>query len=553
MLFRGRVRRGSWAALCACIVAGSLQASAGATATAQAAAGEAQAEPTSDHATSTSAILRVANRQVSAMRVEVVGASPAERADAAADRIQEIVRRGGPLEVTTRPSADGVFVLVDGKVAFRVLNGDVDAEAGETVGTSGAQAADNLREALAEIRESEDARGLVKAAGHALLATVVFAVLCWILFRAYHWLARHLKDFVHRRMTRMLPKWTNEVVGEAALAGLFTLPLKIFATLAAVLLSYEWTAYVLQRFPYTRPLGESLSENLIAGLGRFGESMLATVPDLLFVALIIMLARIAVRTVRAFFSGVERGHIRVSALDETTARPTGKLVTTGIWLLAMVAAYPYIPGSGSEAFKGIGVFVGLMMSIGASGVVGQVVSGLMLMYTRAIRPGEFVQIGETEGTVKSVGFIATRIQTLRREEVNVPNSVIATSVTRNYSRLAAEGGVWVPTKVTIGYDTPWRQVQAMLLLAAERTDGISRDPPPRVLQTALLDYYVEYGLIVNISEPAQKLFTMDRLHANIQDTFNEYGVQIMSPNYRSDPAAPKIVPKEKWFEPPAAR
>ena len=171
----------------------------------------------------------------------------------------------------------------------------------------------------------------------------------------------------------------------------------------------------------------------------------------------------------------------------------------------MVAAYPYIPGSGSEAFKGIGVFVGLMMSIGASGVVNQAVSGLMLMYTRALKPGEFVQIGETEGTVKSIGFLATRIETLRHEEINIPNAVIASSVTRNYSRLAAEGGVWIPTKVTIGYDTPWRQVQAMLALAAE-PDGWSRQGAgaARACRRALMDFYVEYTLLVSIAMPNRK-------------------------------------------------
>ncbi len=556
MLFRGRVRWQAWAALCACIVAFAVPGLADA-------AGPARANPitapaarqgdTAAKGATESAVLKVANRPVSIMRAEVLGASPAERAEAAADRIEEIVRHGGPLRVTTRPSPDGVFILVDGKVAFRVLNEDVDSEAGETVGVSGADAAEKLREALAEIRESEDARGLIKAAGYALLATVLFLAMCWILYRLYGWLARHTKDLVHRHMARVLPTWTSEVVGEAALAGLFTLPVKLLMTLAAVLLSYEWATFVLQRFPYTRPMGESLRDNLISALGRFGESVLETVPDLLFVVLIFLLARIAVRTVRAFFNGVERGHIRVAAIDETTARPTGKLVTTGIWLLAMVAAYPYIPGSSSEAFKGIGVFVGLMMSIGASGVVSQLVSGLMLMYTRALKPGEFVQIGETEGTVKMVGFIATRIETLRHEEVNVPNSVIATSVTRNFSRLATQGGVWIPTKVTIGYDTPWRQVEAMLKLAAERTDGIAKEPAPRVLQTALLDYYVEYTLVVNVSTPSEKLLTMNQLHGNIQDEFNEHGVQIMSPNYRSDPETPKIVPKEKWFEPPAVR
>jgi small-conductance mechanosensitive channel len=152
-----------------------------------------------------------------------------------------------------------------------------------------------------------------------------------------------------------------------------------------------------------------------------------------------------------------------------------------------------------------------------------------------------------------VGFVTTRIETLRHEEVNIPNAVIASSVTRNYSRLAAQGGVWLATQVTIGYDTPWRQVHALLKLAASRTEGVAQDPEARVRQTALQDFYVEYTLLISVTDPSQRVVVLDRLHANIQDAFNEYGVQIMSPNYEDDPESPKIVPREKWYEPPAAR
>jgi len=546
-----------FATLGACVLAAAaFPAAAGATGESQAtqvvasvtnADGAAAAEPAPP------AEFEVANRHIVTLRAAVQGITPAERADAAGHRLDEIVKDGGPLEVTTRPIPEGMVVLVDGNAVFRVRNGDVDAEAGETVATAAVEAAGNLRQALGEIREAADARALLRAAGHALLGTLLFAVLLWLVVRGYRVIAVRVHAAAQRRMARFLPAWTSHVVGEAAVGGLFTLPFKLLAMLLAALLSYQWATFVLRRFPYTRPMGESLRDNLLAALGRFAESVLEAVPGLLFVVLIFLLARIAVRAVRAFFDGVERGHIHVSALDETTAQPTGKLVTVGIWLLAIVAAYPYIPGSNSEAFKGISVILGLMVSIGASGVVNQVVSGLMLMYTRAIRAGEFVQIGETEGTVKSVGFLATRIETLRHEEINIPNSVIASNVTRNYSRLAADGGLWIPTKVTIGYDTPWRQVHAMLSLAAGRTEGVAADPAPRVLQTALLDFYVEYTLLVCVAAPTLRPATLSRLHANIQDAFNEFGVQIMSPNYEADPDAPKIVPKEKWFEPPAVR
>jgi len=497
--------------------------------------------------------LKIANRRIYTMRATVFGSAASERADASADRIHELVRRGGPLLVSTRTMEEGTVVLVDGKAVFRVLPGDVDQEAGETVGDIAAESARNLQQALNEIREGQDARTLLPAAGYALLATLLLAGLLWLLLRGYHWSVRRAHAFVQRRFRKQLPDWAGHVVGEAAVAGLFTVPLKLVALLLGVLFTYEWAGFVLARFPYTRPWGEALLGNLLQTLGRFSEAVLEAVPGLLFVVLIFLVTRIVARAVRAFFDGVQDGRIRVGLVDDTTARPTGRLLIAGIWLFALVAAYPYIPGSGSEAFKGIGVFVGLMLSLGASGIVNQAVSGLMLMYTRALRPGEFVQIGEYEGTVKSVGFVTTRIETLRREEINIPNAVIATSVTRNYSRLAAEGGIWIATKVTIGYDTPWRQVHALLESAADRTEGVSKEQAPRVRQTALLDFYVEYTLLVCIANPSERVVTLDRLHANIQDAFNEHGVQIMSPNYEADPEGPKVVPRDRWFEPPATR
>jgi small-conductance mechanosensitive channel len=184
-------------------------------------------------------------------------------------------------------------------------------------------------------------------------------------------------------------------------------------------------------------------------------------------------------------------------------------------------------------------------------VVNQAVSGLMLMYSRSFRQGEFVQVGETEGTVLEVGFLTTRIETLRHEHVTIPNAVIVGNVTRNFSRLKERGGIRIPTSVTIGYDTPWRQVRAMLQLAADRTANVVRDPPPRILQTALLDHAVEYTMLVCIADPKQRPLVLDELHANILDAFNEYGVQIMSPVYEDDPENPKIVPREEWFKAPA--
>jgi small-conductance mechanosensitive channel len=496
--------------------------------------------------------LMIANRRIVTLRAtNELGATPAMRVEAIQQHVLSLVEEGGPMAVATAPGPQGTIVTLDGRPAFRIIEGDINPESGETMPRVVAAAVAQLNLALRDLREGRDSRALLTATGKSVLATIVLIAALWLLVRAVSAATARLRGLVQRRSVAMAPEWSREMVGGTALADLAAMPIKALGWGVAALLLYEWLALVLEFFPYTRPWGEALLDNLLDALGELGLGLLHALPGLGFVLLIFAIARFVARLVRGFFEGVATQRIHVAWVDDATARPTGRLLTVVIWLFALVAAYPYIPGSDSEAFKGIGVFVGLMMSIGASGVVNQAVSGLMLMYTRTLRPGEFVQIGDTEGTVTSVGFVTTRIETLRNVEVNVPNAVITGNVTRNFSRLAAQGGMRITTSVTIGYDTPWRQVCAMLMIAADRTSLVARDPPPRVLQTALQDFYVEYTLIVSLVEPRRKQILLDELHAHIQDVFNEHGVQIMSPNYEADPADKKIVPKEQWFAEPA--
>jgi small-conductance mechanosensitive channel len=436
---------------------------------------------------------------------------------------------------------------------FRVLDADVAPDSSQTTERLAEQTTANFNQALREIEEARDARALLPAIGWSLLATAVLVLLVWALMRAYRWVAGRVRAALERRSAQYGAGWRGHLLGVANPAALVVAPLRFALWLVALFFIYTWAGFVLQRFPYTRPWGEALRSNLLEALGDIGSAILRAIPGLLFVLLIFVVARLAVRIVRAFFEAVHEGRVALAWVDQTTARPTGKIVSWAIWLFALVTAYPYIPGSESDAFKGVGVFVGLMLSIGSSGIVNQAVSGLMLMYTRVLRPGEFVNVADTEGVVKSIGFLTTRIETVRREEISIPNAVIAGNVTRNYSRLAPEGGVRIATKVTIGYDAPWRQVHAMLLLAAERTGGLVRESSPRVLQTALHDFYVEYTLLVAVAEPARRAVVLSELHANIQDVFNENGVQIMSPNYEADPEAPKVVASQDWFRAPAQR
>jgi len=224
-----------------------------------------------------------------------------------------------------------------------------------------------------------------------------------------------------------------------------------------------------------------------------------------------------------------------------------------IWIFALVVAYPYIPGSQTDAFKGISVFIGLMLSLGSAGIVGQILGGIVVVYTKAFQTGDYVKIDAYEGKIEEIGVLSTKIRTLRNEEITIPNAVLLSATTTNYSRYTRKGeGAMIATTVTIGYDAPWRQVHAMLEMAASRTSGIRTIPPPRVIQKALSDFYVEYTLLITIDKPEKRYLVLSELHGHIQDVFNEYGVQILSPNFEAQPEGGAVwVPKEKWYEAPA--
>jgi small-conductance mechanosensitive channel len=324
--------------------------------------------------------------------------------------------------------------------------------------------------------------------------------------------------------------------------------------LSITFLLFNWISFMLSRFPYTRPWGEQLTSYLLDLVKSLSITILHTIPGLIVAVLIFFAARLFTGLLNNIFDRIEQNNISIAGLDQDTVRPTRRLVSTAVWLFALVMAYPYLPGSHTEAFKGLSVLIGLMASLGASSVVGQAASGLILMYTRTLRPGEYVQINDSQGTVVELGMFATRIRNGLGQELTIPNSLVVGNITHNYSRTVQGAGYILDATVTIGYDAPWRQVHAMLIEAARRTTGVLHDPAPKVFQTALSDFYPQYRLVCQAipSGPVHRAEAMSALHANIQDVFNEYGVQIMSPHYLGDPDQPKVVPQKNWSPPPAA-
>ena len=495
-------------------------------------------------------VLKYNNRPITVLRATILSRSAADRAAAAVGNIERAVREGVRGPVTTRTLQDVTIVSIGSRDIFAILPQDLDQLTGETRESKAAEAVPRLEQAITEAIELRTPRLLLKGAALALLATVLFGLLFVLAWRTYRTLAVRLPSGAERKL-HQLAAGNVALIKASHASDLLRFAVRIAFVIVSLTLTYMWLTFTLRRFPYTRPWGESLRAFLIERLTSMGLLIASAIPNLFTVLLIVLLTRFAVKLAHAFFDSVREGRLDLPYVHPETALPTRRIVTTLFCLLGLVVAYPYLPGSGSDAFKGLSVFVGLVLSLGSSGVVNQLMSGLTLTYSRAMRPGDFVRIGEIEGTITQLGGLSTKIKTPRGEEVTIPNAVVMGQVTTNFSRFAETDGVYTATSLTIGYDTPWRQVHALLLLAAERTPGIRSQPKPAVRQTALQDFYVQYTLLVSLEQPHLRAPTLDALHGNIQDAFNEYGVQIMSPNYEADPEGPKVVPPEQWYAAPA--
>jgi small-conductance mechanosensitive channel len=494
------------------------------------------------------------NRIIVFFRATVLGNTPAERAIGAEQRIDRLIRKGGAGAVTVRRIPQGASLEVDGASAFVVTPADVNEPAGETLDTTVAAAAQMLTVAIQEAQERRNPVLLLKAAAIALVTTCFYAALLYVVVATRRRLIGRLTRALSQKAERL------KVAGVIALhpgqiLGLVRGTVITLAWAICLFATYLWLTFSLELFPYTRRWGEELRDYLVGLLSSMLLAIAHAIPGLLVVVIIFTLTRFVARIIDAFFERVQSQRIELGWLDEDTARPTQRIVVIVLWLFALAMAYPYLPGADTEAFKGLSVLVGLMVSIGASGLVGQAASGMILMYTRTLRPGEYVKVGDAEGTVATLGVFAVHLRTGAGDEVVLPNAFVVANLTRNYSRETPGNEFVVQVKTTIGYSTPWRQVHAMLLEAARRTKGILPEPKPYVIQEALSDFYVEYRLVAlaGAEAPKERALTIGELNANVQDVFNENGVQIMSPHYFSDPEKPQVVPKARWFEPPAQK
>ncbi|WP_225867602.1 mechanosensitive ion channel family protein [Cyanobium sp. NIES-981] len=414
----------------------------------------------------------------------------------------------------------------------------VDERAAKAAGTTREVLAMRYRDAVRKAVQAYDDRNRLRnwIVGTLLALAVLAVYVVWL-----RWQRRthtRLKRWLSGRSVELAPKLK---IGQQTLVtpeqtrafSHFTLTVLHWGLLLTV--SWLLIPLLLSFFPPTQGIAEGLRGQILSLAIRLVKACLGLVPNLLWIAMIAVVTALMLRVSNWLFAALRRGQISLSWFYREWAIPTRRIANILIVLVGVVFAFPYIPGSDSKVFQGAGLLFGVLAALGSSAVATNIISGLMLIYTRAFLEGDRVEINGVVGVVQERALLVTRVRTPRNELVSIPNAaVIASSVVNfSFSRREIRKPVALSTTITIGYDVPWRQVHALLLAAADSVQGISDEVAPFVLQTSLNDFHISYELTASVRDAKKYRETLSDLLAAIQDQFAAAKVEILSPGYHA--------------------
>ncbi len=473
-------------------------------------------------------------RQVYTVRTGRDGLSLSERVRAIQSRLRQAITDDATSADSVRliRTPEGIEVRLGRHVLWLIVAADLGSQSSEEFSDWIAVLPATISEGVLKERESRRPVRLLISTALAALLTLVAWVLARLLFAAsVRW-----SSLLHRvlpRYVRGIRIRSFEILSKHQIVGMVRSVLARVDLVVGALLLYGYLTLLFSLFPWT----QGWSWLLVRLARTFAidaiRSVASAIPGLLVIAVIVFLFGWITKLAGRFFDDVDAGTLTIPGLHRELARPSKRLVRILLWIIAAMIAYPYIPGSQSKAVQGVSILLGVMVSLGSTGFVGNVISGIVLTYSRSFRVGDRVRIGEVTGDVVSLGFFATKLRTIRNEEVTLPNGHVAAHAIVNYTRLSEDEGLVLHTEVTIGYDVDWRRVHALLLEAAGKVEGVESDPAPRVYQRSLNDCNVSYELNAVTRRSHAQLQLYSDLHQEIQDAFAAAGIEILSPAFQA--------------------
>jgi small-conductance mechanosensitive channel len=396
------------------------------------------------------------------------------------------------------------------------------------------QSLQQIKAALGQYRQDRKPGQLLRHSLYALIASVGFLAFCFAVIR----LSGRLFPLLARLIARRVPAIRLnqvEIVSAQAIAQAWLQVLTLLRLLLLLLCFFYLAAFTLRLFPWTRAVGEDSLGYFYGSLEQVLTAIGNYLPNLFIVAIILFLAFSLLRALRPFFMAVDRGSLAIPGFYPEWGKPTFNLLAALVIALAAVLAFPFMPGFSSPAFQGISVFLGLLLSLGSTSAISNLIGGVILIYTRAFRIGDHIRVGDVIGDIIEKNFLAVRICTPANQIITIPNSSLLSNKVVNYNLSARDlsRALILQTTITLGYDLPWRKAHATLIAAALASEHILREPPPFVLQTNLGNDAVSYQLNAYTANPNLMVLIYSELHQHIQDQCAAHGIEILSPTYAS--------------------
>ncbi|WP_148244614.1 mechanosensitive ion channel family protein [Enterobacter asburiae] len=452
-----------------------------------------------------------------------------------------------PLKIVpiSRYNQQGRLIVMNGKPVMLLTQADLDEGDDLTLDQAAQRVLERMEAQRTALLDQYDTGWLALSAVKTAAGVLVLILFWYVSWRSWKWVRRFFRRRIIENRSWVPQRW-RRFIGEIE-----TRLYALIMILLGILAFYAWLSWTFSLFPWTRVWGASLGDWSVRVLREIALSIVSAMPGVMIVLIIFLITAFILKLLKVVLNQVEAGRLQLPGIHPETVGATRKLISVAVWLFALSAAYPFLPGANSLAFKGISVFFGLMLTLGSAGVMNHAMSGLVLIYSRALRKGDVIRVADNEGLVSEIGMLATKIITRENYVVTVPNAVVVSGKITNLSSQDPDGGINLTVGVTIGYDTPWRQVHAMLELAAKRAKGVDLSQPPQVRQLALMDWYISYELQVRLLPGQSLAMARNELHSNIQDVFNEFNVQIMSPNFVMQPEGTVMVDEQNWYAAPA--
>jgi small-conductance mechanosensitive channel len=389
-----------------------------------------------------------------------------------------------------------------------------------------------ISEAILNYQNETNIITLLKEFGLALLVLIITYLIIKYIFIAFRWTAIKIHAQENKRIKGIKIKDYTLFDASRQVAVLINLNtvLKWLVVLSTV---YIALPILFGIFPWTKDMAQTLFGYVLDPLKDIGLGLWNYLPNLITVIVIIVVFRYVLKGLYFLKLEIQQENLKLPGFYSDWAAPTYQIVKVLVFAFMIVVIFPYLPGSDSPVFQGVSVFLGFLFTFGSAGSLSNIIAGLILTYMRLFKMGDRVKIGSISGDVIEKNMLVTRVRTTKNEIISIPNATVMNSHTINYSSDAPEKGLIMHSTITIGYDVPWRKMEAVLIKAALKTPLLLDDPAPFVLQTSLDDFYVSYQINAYTREPNKQANIYSNLHANIQDFCNEAGIEIMSPHYRA--------------------